>query len=91
MVFFFLFVQGYEYHEALFSINDTVYGSIFYLLTGCHGFHVFVGTVFLFVCYIRHILLHFTSEHHLGFEAAAIYWHFVDVVWVILFTMLYLV
>jgi heme/copper-type cytochrome/quinol oxidase subunit 3 len=63
--------------------------NIFYMATGFHGFHVFVGTVFLAVCLYRLHALHFTSKHHFGFEAAAWYWHFVDVVWLFLFIAVY--
>jgi cytochrome c oxidase subunit 3 len=73
-------LQVYEYQNAVFFINSSAYGSIFFLATGFHGFHVLIGTVFLFVCLIRQIMFHFTVEHHFGFEAAAWYWHFVDVV-----------
>jgi heme/copper-type cytochrome/quinol oxidase subunit 3 len=63
--------QMFEYGHALFSIEDTVYGSVFYLITGFHGFHVFLGTIFLIVCLLRHMNYHFTNRHHFGFEAAA--------------------
>jgi len=86
---FFLGVQYYEYSVASFSINDSVYGSIFYMLTGCHGFHVFVGTIFLIVAFCRNRMKHFTSEHHLGLDIAALYWHFVDVVWIFVFIFVY--
>jgi heme/copper-type cytochrome/quinol oxidase subunit 3 len=66
----FLFMQFREYLGASFSISDGVYGSVFYLLTGLHGFHVLVGLVFLFVCYVRVFFCHFTQSHHLGFEFA---------------------
>jgi len=82
-------LQGFEYLTAPFSISDSVYGSTFYMATGFHGFHVFVGTCFLFVCLIRLYFNHFTREHHFGFEAAAWYWHFVDVVWLFLFVTIY--
>jgi len=82
-------LQAFEYVTAPFSISDTVYGSTFYMATGFHGFHVFVGTCFLFVCLVRLYLNHFTREHHFGFEAAAWYWHFVDVVWLFLFITIY--
>lgn len=82
-------LQGFEYMTAPFSISDSVYGSTFYMATGFHGFHVFVGTCFLTICLIRLYLNHFTKEHHFGFEAAAWYWHFVDVVWLFLFITIY--
>jgi heme/copper-type cytochrome/quinol oxidase subunit 3 len=81
--------QVLEYFTAPFSISSTVYGSTFYMATGFHGFHVFIGTCFLFVCLIRLFFNHFTKEHHFGFEAAAWYWHFVDVVWLFLFLTIY--
>lgn len=81
--------QGYEYVSAPFTISDGIYGSTFYMATGFHGFHVFIGTCFLAVCLIRLSLNHFTREHHFGFEAAAWYWHFVDVVWLFLFITIY--
>jgi len=82
-------LQAFEYVTAPFTISDSVYGSTFYLATGFHGFHVFVGTCFLVVCLIRLMFNHFTKEHHFGFEAAAWYWHFVDVVWLFLFVTIY--
>jgi len=82
-------LQGLEYVSAPFNISDSVYGSTFYMATGFHGFHVFVGTCFLIVCLIRLYFNHFTREHHFGFEAAAWYWHFVDVVWLFLFITIY--
>lgn len=82
-------LQGLEYVEAPFTISDGIYGSTFYLATGFHGFHVFIGTVFLAVCLVRLINYHFTKNHHFGFEAAAWYWHFVDVVWLFLFVAIY--
>ena len=81
--------QVMEYVEAPFTISDSVYGSTFFLATGFHGFHVFVGTVFLAVCLVRLVKFHFTKTHHFGFEAAAWYWHFVDVVWLFLFVSIY--
>ncbi len=82
-------IQGFEYITAPFSISDSVFGSCFYLTTGFHGFHVLIGTIFLTICLVRLYLNHFTKEHHFGFEAAAWYWHFVDVVWLFLFITLY--
>jgi cytochrome c oxidase subunit 3 len=63
-------LQGMEYYESSFSIADSVYGSVFFMLTGFHGFHVFVGTVFLAVCLVRIVRSHYTKNHHNGFEAA---------------------
>jgi heme/copper-type cytochrome/quinol oxidase subunit 3 len=65
--------QAFEYYSAPFSINDGIYGSVFYMATGFHGFHVMVGTVFLAVALWRQIYYHFTRQHHFGFEAAAWY------------------
>lgn len=85
----FTLLQGYEYFNAPFSISDSVFGSCFYMTTGFHGFHVFIGTCCLLVSLIRVVLNHFTSTHHFGFESAIWYWHFVDVVWLFLFVMVY--
>ena len=85
----FLANQGWEYAEAPFSISSHAYGSIFYLATGFHGFHVLVGTIFLIVCLVRAYKGEFTPKQHFGFEAAAWYWHFVDVVWLFLFICVY--
>jgi heme/copper-type cytochrome/quinol oxidase subunit 3 len=74
----FTLLQGIEYLEAPFTITDSVFGSCFYMATGFHGFHVFIGTCSLFVSLLRIILNHFTATHHFGFESAAWYWHFVD-------------
>lgn len=81
--------QVFEYSHASFRISDGVFGSTFYMATGFHGFHVFVGTLFLSVCLLRIAKDHFTKQHHFGFEAAAWYWHFVDVVWLFLFVAVY--
>ena len=85
----FLTMQAFEYFVAPFDISDGAFGSIFFMATGFHGFHVFVGTVFLAVCYVRLERYHFTKDHHIGFLAAAWYWHFVDVVWLFLFVVVY--
>jgi len=81
--------QVFEYMHASFDISDGIYGSCFYMATGFHGFHVFVGTCFLTVCLYRIYDYQFTRENHFGFEAAAWYWHFVDVVWLFLFVSIY--
>jgi len=86
---FFTFLQGIEYINSPFSIYTSVYGASFFMLTGFHGFHVLIGTLFLTVCLFRIYYNHFTKEHHVGFEAAAWYWHFVDVVWLFLFVSIY--
>ena len=82
-------VQAYEYSHAAFSFGDSIYGATFFMATGFHGLHVIIGTVFLTVCLIRAVRGHFTPEQHFGFEAAAWYWHFVDVVWLFLFFCIY--
>ena len=87
--FIFTCLQAYEYSHAAFGFTDTVYASTFYMATGFHGFHVIVGTIFLAVCWVRAYQGHFTPEQHFGFEAAAWYWHFVDVVWLFLFVCIY--
>jgi cytochrome c oxidase subunit 3 len=86
--------QGVEYYEALvgemFAFNNgDIYGSSFFMATGFHGFHVLVGTIFLAVCMFRGLSGQFTRQRHFGFEAAAWYWHFVDVVWLFLFAAIY--
>nr|YP_009526712.1 cytochrome c oxidase subunit III [Meloimorpha japonica]AXY63916.1 cytochrome c oxidase subunit 3 [Meloimorpha japonica] len=86
---YFTILQAYEYLEAPFTIADSVYGSSFFVATGFHGLHVIIGTTFLLVCLIRHNLKHFSSNHHFGFEAAAWYWHFVDIVWLFLYISIY--
>nr|YP_026096.1 cytochrome c oxidase subunit III [Habronattus oregonensis]AAT02497.1 cytochrome oxidase subunit 3 [Habronattus oregonensis] len=86
---YFLMLQGFEYYMASFSISDSVYGSTFFMATGFHGFHVIVGTLFLFFMWIRLLKNQFNNSHHFGFEAAAWYWHFVDVVWLFLFSVVY--
>lgn len=82
-------LQGMEYWEASFTMADSVFGSIFFVATGFHGLHVAIGTIFLTVMLIRLIRHHFTKFHHLGFEAAAWYWHFVDIVWLFLYVFIY--
>ncbi len=82
-------VQAYEYAHAPFAFKDSIYGATFFMATGFHGFHVLVGTIFLLVCLIRAMAGDFTPKQHFGFEAAAWYWHFVDVVWLFLFFCIY--
>nr|YP_010249645.1 cytochrome c oxidase subunit III [Taeniothrips tigris]QTT60742.1 cytochrome c oxidase subunit 3 [Taeniothrips tigris] len=86
---YFSILQYIEYKEASFSISDSVYGSTFFMATGFHGIHVIIGTIFLSTCHIRLLKNHFSSHHHFGFEAAAWYWHFVDVVWLFLYISIY--
>ena len=89
----FLIVQGYEYHHAYAELNlklsSGVFGSTFFMLTGFHGFHVFVGMLMLLFITLRLMKGHFTPERHFGFEGAAWYWHFVDVVWLGLYIVVY--
>jgi cytochrome c oxidase subunit 3 len=82
-------IQAYEYAVAPFGFGDNIYTSAFFMATGFHGFHVIIGTLFLIVCLIRAYKGHFTPRQHFGFEAAAWYWHFVDVVWLFLFLAIY--
>jgi cytochrome c oxidase subunit 3 len=102
----FTLVQGFEYMEVLHEHNfhfflfkdaadatgaANLYGSAFFMATGFHGFHVLIGTIFLIVCLLRAINGDFTPKKHFGFEAAAWYWHFVDVVWLFLFAFIYVI
>ncbi|MCP4329013.1 MAG: cytochrome c oxidase subunit 3 [Alphaproteobacteria bacterium] len=82
-------VQAYEYTHAPFGFTEGIYPSAFFMATGFHGFHVIIGTTFLIVCFFRAVKGHFKPDHHFGFEAAAWYWHFVDVVWIFLFVCVY--
>nr|QDH82228.1 cytochrome c oxidase subunit III [Parapolybia varia] len=85
----FTLCQIYEYFETSFTIADSVFGSIFFLTTGFHGLHVIIGTIFLIICLIRMYLNHFSKTHHFGYEAAIWYWHFVDIVWLFVYTWIY--
>jgi cytochrome c oxidase subunit III len=89
----FLSLQAYEYHHAYTEMNLNLttgaYGATFFMLTGFHGFHVTLGTIMLMVIFARSLKGHFTPEHHFGFEAVSWYWHFVDVVWLLLFILVY--
>jgi cytochrome c oxidase subunit 3 len=82
-------IQAYEYVHAPFAFKGLNYGAAFFMATGFHGFHVIVGTIFLIVCLFRAYRGDFTPKQHFGFEAAAWYWHFVDVVWLFLFCVVY--
>ena len=82
--------QAYEYAHAPFGFSGNIYGASFFMATGFHGAHVIIGTIFLAVCLFRALKGHFTPDHHLGFEMAAWYWHFVDVVWLFLFSCVYI-
>nr|YP_009108329.1 cytochrome c oxidase subunit III [Tenuibranchiurus glypticus]AIU94540.1 cytochrome c oxidase subunit 3 [Tenuibranchiurus glypticus] len=86
---YFTSLQAYEYLEASFSIADSAYGTTFFVATGFHGLHVIIGTSFLSICFFRLSNYHFSKAHHFGFEAAAWYWHFVDVVWLFLYIFIY--
>jgi cytochrome c oxidase subunit 3 len=82
-------VQAWEYAHAPFTFSHSIYGATFFMATGFHGFHVIVGTIFLAVCLLRAYQGEFTPQQHIGFEFAAWYWHFVDVVWLFLFSCVY--
>jgi cytochrome c oxidase subunit 3 len=86
---FFTALQAYEYGHAAFNFHGHIYGATFFMATGFHGAHVIIGTIFLAVCLARALKGHFTPKQHFGFEAAAWYWHFVDVVWLFLFACIY--
>nr|YP_010596282.1 cytochrome c oxidase subunit III [Tropiometra macrodiscus]WAJ60707.1 cytochrome c oxidase subunit 3 [Tropiometra macrodiscus] len=86
---YFTGLQAWEYFDAPFTISDGVYGCTFFVATGFHGLHVIIGTTFLSVCFFRLLFYHFSDSHHFGFEAAAWYWHFVDVVWLFLYISIY--
>ncbi len=83
--------QAVEYAEAGFAYSGNLYGASFFMATGFHGAHVIIGTIFLAICLFRLMAGGFTPKQHFGFEAAAWYWHFVDVVWLFLFTFVYVV
>nr|QWY23085.1 cytochrome c oxidase subunit III [Koreocerus koreanus]QXP43454.1 cytochrome c oxidase subunit III [Koreocerus koreanus] len=86
---YFTSLQLYEYMEAPFCIADSIYGATFFMSTGFHGLHVMIGTMFIMIIMMRTKNLHFSKNHHIGFESSAWYWHFVDVVWLFLYIMIY--
>lgn len=86
---YFTALQALEYFEASFTIADSIYRTTFFVATGFHGLHVIIGTSFLIICLLRLSQYHFSPKHHVGFEAAAWYWHFVDVVWLFLYVSIY--
>jgi cytochrome c oxidase subunit 3 len=85
----FSYIQYLEYMWAFYTINDSIYSTTFYMLTGFHGLHVIIGTILLIVSLIRLYLNHFIYNHHIGFTSSGIYWHFVDYIWLILYGSLY--
>uniref|UniRef100_A0AAU6PC43 Cytochrome c oxidase subunit 3 n=1 Tax=Ledropsis sp. TaxID=3133679 RepID=A0AAU6PC43_9HEMI len=87
--FYFSFLQLYEYIECSFCISDSIYGCLFFVMTGFHGLHVIIGTLFISVIFFRGVFLHFSSVHHVGFESSSWYWHFVDLVWLFLYLSVY--
>jgi cytochrome c oxidase subunit 3 len=86
---YFTLLQAWEYWDASYSFADSIFGSSFFLATGFHGLHVIIGTAFLLISFLRHKINLFSRNHHIGFEISIWYWHFVDVVWLFLYTFLY--
>nr|QHQ98475.1 cytochrome oxidase subunit 3 [Quadristernoseta cf. longigynium XFX-2019] len=86
---YFTILQGWEYTQSPFTISDSMYGTTFFVATGFHGLHVLIGTTFLIINLLRMNLGHISQSHHFSFEAAAWYWHFVDIVWLFLYTFMY--
>nr|UVU30559.1 cytochrome c oxidase subunit 3 [Euceros serricornis] len=86
---YFTFLQYLEYQESMFTISDSIYGTTFFMITGFHGMHVIIGTIFILVTYLRLKKKHFSMIHFFGFEASSWYWHFVDVVWLFVYMFLY--
>ena len=89
MGFLFTLIQFYEWKVTSFTFNCSVYGNCFFLITGFHGLHVIIGTIFLISQYIRIVLYHVTTNHHVGLKCAVWYWHFVDIVWILVFFIIY--
>lgn len=86
---YFTILQIFEYKEATFSISDSIYGSTFFIITGFHGLHVIIGTLFIIITILRLIKYQFSPIHHFGFEASSWYWHFVDVIWLFVYISIY--
>jgi len=86
---FFILLQGLEYYDSTFNLSDGVYTCVFFLLTGLHGLHVIIGVIFLFGCLVSLFSNSFLDTHYLRFILAVWYWHFVDIVWILLFLTLY--
>uniref|UniRef100_A0AAU6QCQ5 Cytochrome c oxidase subunit 3 n=1 Tax=Synergus sp. 1 DYB-20230501 TaxID=3136278 RepID=A0AAU6QCQ5_9HYME len=85
----FTMIQLYEYNKSTFCLSDSIYGSLFFMTTGFHGLHVIIGSMFLLIMLIRMSLNHLSNYHHFGFEGASWYWHFVDIIWIIVYSMIY--
>nr|YP_009434610.1 cytochrome c oxidase subunit III [Melaphis rhois]ATE90570.1 cytochrome c oxidase subunit III [Melaphis rhois] len=86
---YFLMLQGLEYKQANFTFSDSIFGSSFYIATGFHGLHVMIGTIFLIINLLRMIKMHISYIHHISFELAAWYWHFIDIIWLFLYMTFY--
>nr|UNP24629.1 cytochrome oxidase subunit III [Aphis craccivora] len=86
---YFLILQALEYNQATFTFSDSIFGSSFYMATGFHGLHVIIGTIFLMINLLRMLKLHFSFIHHISFELAAWYWHFIDIIWLFLYMTFY--
>nr|AKM70241.1 cytochrome oxidase subunit III [Adelges laricis] len=86
---YFLLLQMFEYNQAMFTFSDSIFGSSFYIATGFHGLHVIIGTIFLIINFIRMIKMQMSFIHHISFELAAWYWHFVDIIWLFLYITIY--
>nr|WUG45711.1 cytochrome c oxidase subunit III [Apis cerana] len=87
---YFMIIQLIEYANSYFCFNDSVYGSIFYMATGFHGLHVLIGVIFLSMSILRMSKIHFSNMHNMNYEMAIWYWHFVDVIWLFLYSFIYL-
>lgn len=85
----FTLFQLYEYYNSPFSLSDSIYGSTFFISTGFHGLHVIIGSIFLIICLIRIYNYQFSNKHHFGYEAAIWYWHFIDIIWLLLYIIIY--